>query len=159
VVIGRDDVDDEQDPLERYAGSGETHLDIVLPSSVFAAGEVIRGQVDVIPARDLPDGDLAVFYQRHRESHPLTRRPTNSAPVDGPIIGLNKRIPLRTGVPYSLPFELPLPADAVPTTSAVHSSISWSVAARLFYAGFTGPMTERVRRGIVVVSPSVPGRH
>lgn len=152
VLIGRDDVDDIADPLERYAGSGETGLDIVLPASVFVAGEVIRGCVDVIPSRDLPNGDLAVFYQRHRDSHPLTRRPCNTGPVDGPIIQLNKLIPLRAGVPYSIPFELPLPADAVPTTAAVHSSISWSVAARLFYAGFTGPTTERVRRGIVVVS-------
>lgn len=153
VVIGRDDVDDIADPLERYAGSGETGLDIVLPASVYAAGEVIRGHVDVVPTRDLPDGDLAVFYQRHRDSHPLTRRPCDTGPVDGPIVQLNNRIPLRAGVPYSVPFELPIPADAVPTTAAVHSSISWSVGARLFYAGFSGPPTERVSRGIVVVSP------
>jgi hypothetical protein len=152
VVVGRRDVEDIPEPLERYDGSGETELNIVLPTSVFAAGEVIRGQVDVIPARDLPSGDLAVYYQRHRESHPLTRRPSPTSPVDGPIVQLHRRLPLRAGSPFSIPFELPLPADAVPTASAVHSSMSWAVAARLCYAGFSGPMTERVRRAITVVS-------
>jgi hypothetical protein len=152
VIISRHNVEDVPEPLERYAGSGEAELNIVLPSSVFAAGEVIRGHIDVIPVRDLPDGDLAVYCQRHRESHPLTRRPCKTAPLDGRIVQLNKGIPLRSGSPFSIPFELPLPSDAAPTAAAVHSSISWSVAARLFYAGFSGPMTERVRRGITVVS-------
>lgn len=154
VVIGRTDVPDETDPLERYDGSADTAIDIQLPSSVFAAGELIRGQIILTPTRDLPDGDLRVSCQHHRESHPLSRRPCSTAPVDGPIIQLGKRIPLRSGVPVAVPFELPVPADATPTTSAVHSSMSWSVAAQLFYAGFSGPMTERVRRGIAVVSPA-----
>jgi hypothetical protein len=34
----------------------------------------------------------------------------------------------------------------------VHSSVSWFVAARMFYSGFTGHQVERVRRPIVVVN-------
>jgi hypothetical protein len=47
---------------------------------------------------------------------------------------------------------LPLPADAAPTTTAVHSSLSWFVGARVFYSGFTSHQIERVRRPIVVVN-------
>lgn len=72
--------------------------------------------------------------------------------MDGPIIGLAKRIPLRAGSPITLPFEIPLAADAPPTASAVHSSMKWFVQARLFYSGLTAPLTERVVRPIVVVN-------
>ncbi len=70
----------------------------------------------------------------------------------GPIIKLGKGIPLRAGHPITVPFEVTLPADAAPTAAAVHSSMSWAIAAELFYAGFSGPMTERVRKPIVVVN-------
>ena len=65
---------------------------------------------------------------------------------------LGKGIPLRSGNPIVVPFELTLPSDAAPTAAAVHSSMSWFIRAELFYAGFTGPMTERVRKPIVVVN-------
>jgi len=159
VVIGRDDVPDEQDPLERYDGAAETAVDIVLPATVYAAGEHVRGEIVLTPSKDLPDGDLRVSCQRHRESHPLTRNPCATSPIDDPTAKLGNRIPLRAGVPVSVQFELTIPADATPTTSAVHSSMSWAIAAQLFYAGFSGPMTERVRRGIIVVSPLPASRH
>ena len=101
---------------------------------------------------DLPNGDVAVYWQRFRESHPLERAPAEPGPVDGRIVQLDKKIPLRAGTPVTLPFALPLPEDAAPTASAVHSSLSWFVAVRMFYAGFTAHQIERVRRPITVVN-------
>lgn len=152
VVARPEDAYAGDEPVERYDGSGQTVLDIALPSPVYRAGEVVRGQITLTPTSDLPDGDLRVRWQSHRESHPLTRNPCATAPVDGPIVKLGKGIPLRAGNPIALPFELALPADAAPTAAAVHSSMSWAIAAELFYAGFSGPMTERVRKPIVVVN-------
>ena len=152
VLIGRQDVDDVPEPVDRYDGSGETAVDIVLPSAVYAAGEPIRGQIILTPTKDLPDGDLRVSLQYERESHPLTRRPCATGWSDGATLRLGKNIPLRAGAPISLPFELQVPTDAAPTAAAVHSSMSWCVAAQMYYAGWSGPMTERVRRGILVVN-------
>jgi len=155
VLIRAGDVEDDPAPLEHYDGSRETVIDITLPRSVFAAGEVIHGHVTLNPTVDLPDGDLRIFWQRHRESHPLGRRPCATAPVSGPVVRLGNRIPLRAASPITIPFELPLPADAAPTASAVHSSMSWFVAAELFYAGFSSHRTERAHRWIVVVNAEV----
>jgi hypothetical protein len=152
VVIGTADVEAYVEPLEVVSGAAETVIDIALSSPVHRAGETITGQVTLTPTMDLPDGDLAVSWQRDRESHPLTRAPSPGTELDGPIVTLGKRIPLRAGVPVVLPFEIPLPADAAPTAAAVHSSVNWFVQARMMYAGFTGHMLERVRRPIVVVN-------
>jgi hypothetical protein len=152
VVIGTADVEAYVEPLEVVSGAAETVIDIALSSPVYRAGEIITGQVTLVPTMDLPDGDLAVSWQRERESHPLTRAPGPGTQLDGRIVTLGKRIPLRAGVPVVLPFEIPLPPDAAPTAAAVHSSINWFVQARMMYAGFTAHMLERVRRPIVVVN-------
>ncbi len=152
VVVRPEDADAGDEPMERYDGSGETVIDIALPSPVYAAGQVVCGQVTLTPTADLPDGDLRVTWQRHRESHPLTKNPCTTGPVDGPVMKLGKGIPLRAGSPIVVPFEVTLPADAAPTAAAVHSSMSWFIRAELFYAGFTSPVPERVRKAIVVVS-------
>jgi hypothetical protein len=152
VAIGTADVEAYVEPLEVVSGAAETILDIALSSPVFRAGGAITGQVTLTPTVDLPDGDLAVSWQRERESHPLTRAPGPGTELDGRIVTLGKRIPLRAGYPVVLPFEIPLPPDAAPTAAAVHSSINWFVQARMMYAGFTGHMLERVRRPIVVVN-------
>ncbi|WP_167098100.1 hypothetical protein [Mycobacterium sp. DL592] len=152
VVVRPEDAYAGDEPTERYSGSAETVLDIALSSPVYAAGEMVRGQVTLTPTVDLPDGDLRVRWQRHRESHPLTRNPCATGPVDGPPVKLGKGITLRAGTPITVPFAFALPADAAPTAAAVHSSMSWAVAAELFYAGFTSHMTERVRKTIVVVN-------
>ena len=152
VRIGRADVAPEAAPTEVIMGDAETVLEIDLVSPVVAVGDAIRGQVRLMPTRDLPDGDVAVCWRKCRESHPLTRTPTRGGEIDGPIIGLGKYIPLRAGVPVALPFEVELPADAAPTASAVHSSMKWFVQARLFYSGLTAPLTERVLRPIVVIN-------
>ncbi len=152
VVIGADYVEADQEPLEQVDGAAETVIDLTLSAPVYRAGDTIRGQITLTPTLDLPDGDLGVCWQRHRESHPLTRSPCPTSPVDGPIVKLGKHIPLRSGVPVVVPFEVPLPVDAAPSATAVHSSLSWFVQARLFYAGFTAHTTERVRRPIIVVN-------
>jgi hypothetical protein len=152
VAIGTADVEAYMEPLEVVSGAAETVIDIALSSPVYRAGENITGQVTLTPTMDLPDGDLAVSFQRERESHPLSRAPSPGTQLDGRIVTLGKRIPLRAGYPVVLPFEVPLPADAPPTAAAVHSSINWFVQARMMYAGFTGHMLERVRRPIVVVN-------
>jgi hypothetical protein len=152
VVIGTADVEAEPEPVERFWGDGETEIDIVIGSPVYRAGDTIVGQLVLRPTMDLPNGDLAVYWQRYRESHPLVRTPAQPGPVDGRIVQLDKKIPLTAGAQVSIPFELPVPADAAPTASAVHSSLSWFVAARMMYAGFNGHQIERVRRPITVVN-------
>nr|MDP9166266.1 hypothetical protein [Actinomycetota bacterium] len=138
--------------LEVVSGAAETVVGITLSAPVWRAGATITGQVSLTPTVDLPDGDLAVSWQRDRASHPLTRAPGPGTQLDGRVVSLGKRIPLRAGSPVMLPFEILLPADASPTAAAVHSSIDWFVQARLMYAGFTGHSLERVRRPIVVVN-------
>jgi hypothetical protein len=152
VLIGTADVEAYVEPLEVVSGAVETAIDITLSKPVYLAGETITGQATLTPTMDLPDGDLAVSWQRERESHPLTRAPGPGGQLDGRIVPLGKRIPLRAGVPVVLPFEIPLPADAPPTAAAVHSSINWFVQARMIYSGFNGHQLERVRRSIVVVN-------
>jgi hypothetical protein len=152
VVIGTADVEAVEDPMERFAGDGETEIDILLGSPVYRAGEVINGTVVLRPKIDLPNGDVAVYWQRFRESHPLERTPAQPGPVDGRVVQLDKKIPLTAGTQVTLPFALPLPEDAAPTASAVHSSLSWFVAARMMYAGFNAHQMERVRRPITVVN-------
>ena len=152
VQIGTADVESFTEPLERVSGAAETVMDITLSKPVWRAGETITGQATLTPTMDLPDGDLAVSWQRERESHPLTRTPGPGGQLDGHVVTLGKRIPLRADVPVVCAFEIPLPADAPPTAAAVHSSIDWFVQARLMYAGFNAHMLERVRRPIVVIN-------
>jgi hypothetical protein len=152
VLVGTADVEAYVEPLEVVSGAGETAIDITLSSPVWRAGETITGQVTLTPTIDLPDGDLAVSWQRERESHPLTRTPGPGGQLDGRIVTLGKKIPLRAGFPVVCAFEIPLPADAAPTAAAVHSSIDWFVQARMMYAGFNAHTLERVRRPIVVIN-------
>jgi hypothetical protein len=152
VLIGTGDVESYVEPLEVVSGAAETVIDITLSKPVWRAGETITGQATLTPTMDLPDGDLAVSWQRERESHPLTRAPGPGGQLDGRIVTLGKRIPLRAGATVVLPFEIPLPADASPTAAAVHSSINWFVQARMMYAGFNALVLERVRRPIIVIN-------
>lgn len=155
VVIGTADVDAVEaveQPMERFGGDAATVVEIVLPSPVHRAGDVISGQVVLLPQMNLPNGDLAVYWQREREHHPLARQPAQTGVFDGRVVQLDKGIPLRAGDRVTLPFALPLPPDAAPSGESVHSSVSWFVAARMMYAGFTGHGLERVRRPIVVVN-------
>ena len=152
VVIGTGDVEAVEEPMERYMGDGATQLDIVMPSPIWRAGEPVTGHLVVRAQQDLPTADIAVYWQRHREHHPIERYPAQSGALDGPPLHLGKKIPMHGGYEFGMPFSLPLPADAAPTATAVHSSLSWFVGARIFYSGFTGHQVERVRRPIVVVN-------
>ena len=152
VVIGTADVAAPEQPIERYMGDGETELDIVIPSPVCLRAAIITGHVVCRPRQDLPTADVAVYWQRHREHHPLERYPAQGGALDGPPLHLGKKIPMHGGTEFGLPFALPLPADAAPTASAVHSSLSWFIGARIFYSGFSRHQIERVRRPIVVVN-------
>ncbi|WP_245555663.1 sporulation protein [Gordonia soli] len=158
VVIGASDagggveVAGPPPATERYWGDGATDVELLLSESVFVAGQTISGEVVLQPRSDLPEGDLAVSAQLRRDFHPLERYPAQTTEADRRIVQLGKKIPLRAGGRTVLPFEVPLPADAAPSGQAVHSSVSWSIAARLMYAGFSGPGIERVRRPIVVVN-------
>jgi hypothetical protein len=152
VLVGTADVEAYVEPLEVVSGAAETVIDVALSSPVQQAGGTITGHVTLTPTMDLPDGDLAVSWQRERESHPLSRAPGPGTQLDGRIVQLGKRIPLRAGAPVVFGFEIPLPADAPPTAAAVHSSINWFVQARLMYSGFNAHLLERVRRPIVVVN-------
>jgi hypothetical protein len=152
VKVGPADAVFEDEPMEVLTGAAETVIDLVLPTSVFVAGEPIRGHAILTPTMDLPDADLAVCWQRRRSSHPLTRNPAPLYSLDGPIVKLGKKIALRAGAPLTVPFEIPLPADVPPTSAAVHSSMDWYVQARILYAGFNSHMPERVVRPIVVVN-------
>lgn len=152
VLVGTADVDAYVEPLEAVSGAAQTLVDITLSSPVCQAGQAITGQVTLTPTTDLPDGDLAVSWQRDRESHPLTRTPGSDERLDGRVVMLGKRIPLHAGVPVVCAFEIPLPADAPPTAAAVHSSINWYVQASMTYAGSDAHPPERVRRPILVVN-------
>lgn len=152
VVISRDDVEAVEEPMERYMGDGATTLDIRMPSPIWRAGEPITGHLVVCAKQDLPTADIAMYWQRDREHHPIEKYPAQGGSLDGPPLHLGKKIPMHGGYEFGMPFSLPLPADAAPTATAVHSSLSWFIGARVFYSGFTSHQVERVRRPIVVVN-------
>jgi hypothetical protein len=152
VVISADDVQATDGPIEQYMGNGDSEIDIVMPSTVWRAGDPITGHLVVRAKQDLPTADIAMYWQREREHHPLERYPAQGGSLDGPPLYLGKKIPMQGGYQFGLPFALPLPADAAPTASAVHSTLTWFIGARIFYSGFTSHQLERVRRPIVVVN-------
>jgi hypothetical protein len=155
VHTGPDQFADEaamQEPVTVLAGDAETAVDITLPTPVCAAGAVIRGDLTLTPTADLPDGDVVVRWQQQCESHPMQRTPAAVSVLDGPIIKVGSRIPLRTGAVVQLPFEIPVPGDAAPTATAVNSSMTWFIQADMSYAGAGGHRSEQVLKPIFVVS-------
>lgn len=155
VVIGMQDVDPVEavlQPVEHYRGGRDSDLDIVLATAVWRAGEPVTGHLAVRPRQSLPAADIAVYWQRQRDHHPLSSYPAQVDVLDGPPLPLGTKIPMRNGADVDLPFALPLAADSAPTGEAVHSSVSWFVGARISYSGPTGPLSQRSRRPIVVVN-------
>jgi hypothetical protein len=152
VVTGIDDAPCDIGELEQVTGSAASRLEIELPRLVFRAGETIEGAIVVTPSKDLPVGDVRVKWQGQRDSHPRTRTPGFDEIVNGRSVRLEKHLTLHEGMPVRLPFQTALPADAAPTASAVNSSMRWFVSATMFYAGFSSPGTESVRRPIAVIS-------
>jgi hypothetical protein len=150
VVVDRADPAAATDGTERLMGDA-SEIDIAIDPPVVRAGEPLRGLLTVTPRADLPDADIAVYWQRIRLSHPLTRTPGEGEAISGPVLGLAQRMPMPSGAPVRMPFELPVPAAAAPTAAAVHSSLEWYIAARIYYKGFS-TMPERVRRAVIVVN-------
>jgi hypothetical protein len=152
VVADRGDLHATDEPQRRTGGDGETDLDIVLPSLVFRAGEIINGSIVLTPNVDMSDGELGIYWGRKLISHPLKRTPAvGGGSKSGPTIKLGKGISLRKGAPVTVPFAVPLPEDAPPTGEAVHSSLVWFLEATLMYSKWTQGI-EKVRRQIVVVN-------
>jgi len=140
----------ETGELERVMG-GSADIDIRLDRPAWRAGETIRGTLVIsAPAAGLPAADVAVVAQFDRLSHPLERTPAPAVTFERARRQLGKRIQLGPGRATEVPFELDLPADVPPTAEAVHGSLTWFVGVRILYAGFGGPLPERVRRGIAV---------
>jgi hypothetical protein len=115
------------------------------------AGEQLRGTVTLTPRSELPEADVLVSLQRVRTSHPLERAPDYATEHTAARVQLDKRLRLPTGESTSVPFALDVPADADPTSEAVHSSLHWNVLARVMYKGFSHGI-DRVRRELVVVT-------
>ena len=152
VVVGRDNVTVTDEPQQRTAGDAKTHIDIVLPSLLFRAGETINGQIVLTPQSDMSDGELGIYWGRKRISHPLERTPAIAGGTrSGPTVKLGKGIALRSGTPVTVPFAVPLPEDTPPTAEAVHSSLVWFLESTLSYSKWTQGI-ETVRRRIVVVN-------
>lgn len=152
VVIGSADSQVTDEPLQRTGGDGDTDMDIVVPSLLFRAGETINGQILLTPHADMSDGELGICWGYRCLSHPLVRTPAlGGTSKSGQTIKLGKGIPLRNGTPVTVPFAVPLPGDAPPTATAVHSSLEWFLEAMLMYSKWTQGI-EKMRRQIVVVN-------
>ena len=152
VVIGRDNLEFDDEPPVRTGGDGETDIEIVLHSLVFRAGETINGSIVLTPHTDMSDGEVVVYWGYRLISHPLVRTPAiGGGGKSGPTIKLGKGISLRNGTPVTVPFTVPLPEDAPPTSTAVHSSLVWFLQATLHYSKWTQGI-EQVRRQIAVVN-------
>jgi hypothetical protein len=152
VVIGRDNLEFDDEPQQRTGGDGETGIEIMLPSLVFRAGDTINGNIVLTPHTDMSDGEVVVYWGYRLISHPLVRTPAiGGGGKSGPTIKLGKGISLRNGTPVTVPFAVPLPEDAPPTSTAVHSSLVWFLQATLHYSKWTQGI-EQVRRQIAVLN-------
>jgi hypothetical protein len=152
VVIDSGDRHVTDEPQQRTGGHGETDIEIVLSSLVFRAGQTINGHLELTPQKDMSDCELSIHWWYHCLSHPLVRTPAaGGASKRSDTIKLGKGIPLRQGTPVTVPFAVPLPEDAPPTSEAVHSSLVWFLEATLMYSKWTQGI-EKVCRQIVVVN-------
>ena len=98
MVIGRDNIEFDDEPPARTGGDGRTDIEIVLPSLVFRAGETINGHLILTPHEDMSDCELSIHWGQRRISHPLVRTPAvGGGGRRGDTIKLGKGIPLRNG--------------------------------------------------------------
>ncbi|MCW2751218.1 MAG: hypothetical protein JWR83_2328 [Aeromicrobium sp.] len=127
------------------------HFDLVTDAPAYRAGSVVKGTISVTPAEPVTKSARAdVRFSRPQISHPLEHRPSPRIEwFSRPHVTVAEDLALEQGVTTEIPFELTLPADADPTTEAVHNSIEWWVVATITYAGMTGAI-EKARREIVV---------
>jgi hypothetical protein len=85
----------------------------------------------------VPEADVGVLLQRVRASHPLERTPGQPQILDGRTVQLDKGLTLPPDVATTVEFSIEIPADADPTSEAVHSSLTWFVQARILYKAST----------------------
>ncbi|RNL80907.1 hypothetical protein [Nocardioides marmorisolisilvae] len=127
-------------------------FEIETERGTYRPGEEVRGTVAVTP-RDPVDRSalLAVWFQQLTDSHPVEKNPTlgPSESFVRPMTSIAKDVRLVQGQRSEFPFALTLPADAMPTLEAVHSSVRWFVQIKVEFSGMTGAI-ERAERGIVV---------
>jgi hypothetical protein len=127
-------------------------VSVDIERSWFRAGEPMHGTVTLTPdSSTVTPADVRVSVMRMRASHPLERTPGLGGELTAAHAQLDKRLELTAGEPTTLPFTIDIPADADPTSEAVHSSISWYVVARVMYKGFSHGM-DRARREFVMVT-------
>jgi hypothetical protein len=124
---------------------------IALDALAYRAGSVVKGTISATSREPVTKTATAdVRFLRQQVSHPLERRPSPRIEwFSRPHIKVAENLQLQQGVTTEIPFELPLPADADPTTEAVHNSLEWWVVATITYSGMTGAI-EKARREIVV---------
>lgn len=133
------------------AMANSIHFDLVTAALAYRAGSPVRGTISVTPGEPVTKSAKAdVRFLRQQISHPLGRNPSPRIEwFSRPHITVAEDLALEQGVMTEIPFELTVPADADPTTEAVHNSIEWWVVATITYAGMTGAI-EKARREIVV---------
>jgi hypothetical protein len=150
VLVAAPDPPPQEPPLERLSGDA-CDIDLVTGGPCFRTGAPLYGTLRITPKEAVPPADVAVMLQAVWISHPLTRTPALPRELlVRPVVTLDKRLDLTAGVTVELPFAIDVPADADPTTAAVHCSLAWWVQARIMYAGFSGPSLERVQRAVVI---------
>jgi hypothetical protein len=137
--------------LERLMG-GSSEIVVDTERAWYRAGEQLRGTIAITPDGEVPEADVGVLLQRVRASHPLERTPGEPQILDGGTVQLDKHLLLPADVATKVPFTIEIPADADPTSEAVHSSLRWFVQVRILYKGFNSHVPERVRREFVLCS-------
>jgi hypothetical protein len=150
VAVAAPDPPPQELPLERVSGDA-CDIDLLTAGTCFRTGAPVHGTLRITPREAVPPADVAVMLQAVWISHPLTRTPALPREIlVRPIVTLDKRLDLTAGVTTALPFTIDVPADADPTTEAVHCSLNWWVQARIMYAGLSGPSLERMQRAVII---------
>ena len=138
--------------MERTGGNGDTEIDIVI--AVTRHG---------VPVKRSP---VTSRHPRRTCRRPTSRSTGNVRDLasarartrdrgggkSGDTIKLGQGHPAAQRRGVTVPFAVPLPADAPPTSEAVHSSLEWFLEATLTYSDCTSASIEHVRRPIVVVN-------
>lgn len=134
-----------------FAITTTVDFDLVTDAPAYRAGSPVRGTISVTPTEHVTRSASAnVRLMRAQVSHPLKRNPApRTESFIRPHVTVADDLALVQGVTTEIPFEIMLPADADPTTEAVHNTLEWWLVATVAYAGLTGGI-EKARREIVV---------
>jgi hypothetical protein len=151
-VLAPEPADPPEVPALEVVERRTSDVVVDLERTWFRAGEQMHGTVTLTPdSTTVTPADVHVSVESLRASHPLERTPGYGDRRTACRVQLDKRLVLTAGEPSTVPFTVDLPADADPTSEAVHSSITWYVMARVMYKGFSHGI-DRVRREFVMVT-------